>query len=537
MSNFTIPSIPTANKSAEQTSTLHSYLLKIVESDAPYLNPIGKAEPLISYNGYYALNDTGSFLTVDTNLMVKNGEITPQVSLIYSQDGITSNIYDLTGDNKAFETITWTGTTLKAEAVINSGVPSFTLNFTREDNKKEVTSTLNGQVTKAPSEVIETINGKTYNNPIPMAMYAGTYCESEGNGKGNGAEILKIGTDNTIQYNYNNIGGSGGHLQDVNSFVYNLNMYVFSFGNPIAKRVDKEIDKKIGAYLNYSIVMGTSAKGGMVCNDIFSIKKTKIAIPRSIQTVTTPPVLKPVSGTNPASEDLGKFAGFYRINSSASTFSNAFISIEGQYKKVAGSEAAYSVTIGVSLDGTSITVYTFDDTMTFVKGKDVFVLTIPITDPVGSNLTINFKRQYKSTYPEAGSYYGSVVSISGSYNVANFTGESLLNVVPIMAFAGVPLKVTSNSTETMVIKSNTEVEYKGVSYKNITTVPLMYIVGFIDRAGHEVIFSLGTDGGMGNASITTVSAIKEVKNKQVATPLSLKVYTAIPDGSSGAPKP
>jgi hypothetical protein len=524
MSNFTIPSVPTANKSKEQKSALHSYLLKIIENDASYPNPIGKAEPLISYNGYYALDDKGSFLTVETNLLVKNGEIIPHVSLIYSKDGTNSNVYDLTGPHKVFETIIWTGTTLMANDPVNSDVPCFTLNFTREDNNKEVTATLNGQVTHPPSEIIETINGKTYNNPIPIAMYAGTYCESEGNGKGNGAEILKIGTDNTIQYNYNNIGGTGGHLQDVNSFVYNLNMYVFSFSNPVITE------------MNYSIVMGTSAKGGMVCNDIFSMKSLP-TLPRSIQTVTTPPVLKPISGINKDSEYLGKFAGFYRINSSASTFNNAFISIEGQYKKVAGSEAAYSVTIGVSLDGTSITVYTFDDTMTFVQGKDGLVLTIPITDPLGSNLTIKFKRQYKSTYPKAGSYYGSVVSISGSYNVANFKGESLLNVVPIMAFAGVPLKVTSNSTETMVIKSNTEVEYKRVSYKNITTVPLMYIVGFIDCAGNEVIFSLGTDGGKGNASITMVSAIKEVKNKQVTTPLSLEVYTAIPDGSSGAPKP
>jgi len=525
MSSLTIPSVPKTNASKEQISTLHNYLLKVAESDAPYPNPIGEAEPLISYNGYYALNDSGSFLTVDTNLLVKNGVITPHVSLIYSQDGTTSNVYDLTGKHKAFETITWSGTTLKAKAGIDSGVPSFTLNFSREDNNKEITAALNGQITKGASGAILTINGNTYNNPIPMAMYAGTYCESEGKEKGNGAEILKIGTDNTIQYNYNNIGGHLGHLQNVDTFIYNLNMYVFSFSNPVITE------------MNYSIIMGTSANGGMVCNDLFSMKKPKITIPRSIQTVTTPPVIKPISGTNTDSEALAKFAGFYRINSSASIFNNAFISIEGQYKKVAGSPAAYSVTIGVSLDGTSTTVYTFDDTMTFVQGADGSVLTIPITDPVGSNLTINFKRQYKSTYPKAGSYYGSVVSISGSYNVANFKGESLLNVVPLMAFAGAPLKVTSNSTETMVIKSNTEIEYKGESYTNITVVPLMYIVGFIDTLGNEVIFSLGTDGGKGNTSITTVFNTEMVNGKRVKGAIkSLEVYTAIPDGNSGAPQ-
>lgn len=530
MSNITIPSIPTDNSAKEQVSTMHNNLLKMAENNAAHINPIGEAEPLISYNGYYALNETGAFLSVDTNLIVNNGVVTPHVSLIYSKDGTTSNVYDLTGKHKAFDTITWSETTLNAQAGINSGVPSFKLSFTREDNNQEITATLLGQITNGASEVIETIHGKTYNNPIPMAMYAGKYYESKflGKEKGNGAEILNIGTDNTIQYNFNNLGFfDGGHLQNVDTYIYNLNMYVFSFHNPNTK------DKK----LNYSIIMGTSANGGMVCNDLFSIKNSNLSIPRSLQTITTPPVIKPINGTNTDSEALAKFAGFYRINSSAPIFNNAFISIEGQYKKEAGLPATYSVTIGVSLDGTSITVYTFDDTMKFVQGKDESVLTIPITDPVGSNLTITFKRQYTSTYQKSGSYYGSVVSISGSYNVAQFKGESLLNVVPLMAFAGVTLKRASKPSETMVIKSNTEVEYKGVSYTNITTVPLMYIVGFIDNQENEVIFSLGTDGGKGNTSITTVYKTKMVNGKRVKGDfVSLDVYTAIPDGKSGAPK-
>ncbi|AUC74927.1 hypothetical protein [Olleya sp. Bg11-27] len=521
MSNLTIPAVPTVNKSAEQTSTLHNYLLKIANSDAPYPNPIGEAEPLISYNGYYALNNTGAFLSIDTNLVVKNGVITPHVSIIYSQDGTSSNVYDLTGSKKAFDTVTWSGTTLKAQAGIDSAVPSFTLNFTREDNNQEITSTLSGQITRGASQLIVPIKGSTYNNPIPMAMYAGTYHKEDGKG----AAILQIGTDNKIKYNYDNTIGNGGELQDVQTFIYNLNMYVFSFSNPI----DKDLD--------YSIIMGTSAKGGMVCNDLFSIKNTKISIPRSIQTVTSTPVIKPVSVTNPKSEALAKFAGFYRINSSASIINNAFLSIEGQYKSVEGQPTVYTVTIGVSLDGTSSTVYTFDDTMTFEEGANGSVLTIPITDPVGSNLTINFTRQYKKAYPNAASYYGSVVNISGSYNVAQFEGESLLNVVPLMGFAGAPLKITSSSTETIVIKSSTEIEYKGVPYKNITVVPLMYIVGFIDNNENEIIFSLGTDGGKGNTSITTAYKTEMVNGKrEKGSFISLDVYTAIPDGDSGAPQ-
>ncbi|WP_075341277.1 hypothetical protein [Tenacibaculum agarivorans] len=520
MSNLTIPSVQTTSKSAEQTTELHNYLLKIAKSDAPYVNPIGEAEPLLSFNGYYALNSTGAFLTIDTNLVVKNGEVTPHVALIYSPDGVTSSLYHLTGPDKAFKTITWAGTTLIAQTDLNSDVPSFTLEFTRKDSSQLITSSFEGKITHGVSQEIIEINGETYNNPIPMAMYAGTYHEN----KGKGDEILKIGTDNTLQYNYTNVGGSGGSLQNVDVFVYNLNMYVFSFSS-------------LDGLFNYSIIMGTSAEGGMVCNDLFSLKNTQLSIPRSLQTVTATPVKKPVKGTNAASEELAKFAGFYHINSSSQVFNNAFISIEGEYKTVENGSTAYTVTLGVSLDGTSSTIYTFDETMTFVQNGNSWELTIPITDPVGSTLKINFTRQYESAYPNSGSYYGSVVSISGSYNVAQFTGESLLNVVPLMGFSGASMKVTASSTETIVINSNSEIEYHGTTYTTLTVVPLMYIVGFIDENEDEVILSLGTDGGKGNTCLTTVRSTTMVNGQREAGPIkSVELYTAIPDGNAGIPQ-
>ncbi|WP_299136473.1 hypothetical protein [uncultured Tenacibaculum sp.] len=520
MSNLTIPQIQKTSKSAEQTTELHNYLLKIAESDAPYVNPIGDAEPLISFNGYYALNSTGSFLTIDTNLLVKNGEVTPHVALIYSPDGVNSNVYHLTGPHKAFKTIEWTGTTLTAQADVNSDVPNFTIEFTRKDNSQQITSSFKGKVTHGLSEAIENINGETYNNPIPMAMYAGTYYED----KGKGAEILKIGTDNTLQYNYTNIGGNKGNLQNVGLFVYNLNMYVFSFSS-------------LDGLFNYSIIMGTSAEGGMVCNDLFSLKNSHLSIPRSLQTVTATPVKKPANGTNTASKELAKFAGFYHINSSSQVFNNAFISIEGQYKTHKDGTEDYTVTLGVSLDGTSSTVYTFDSTMSFVQNGNSWELTVPITTPIGSDLKIKFTRQYKSVYKNAGSYYGSVVSISGSYNVAQFTGETLLNVVPLMGFAGAPMKVTATSNKTIVIKSNSEIEYHGTSYKTLTIVPLMYIVGFIDENEDEVILSLGTDGGKGDTCLTTVRSTEMVNGKRKAGSIkSIELYTAVPDGSASIPK-
>ncbi len=520
MSSLTIPPIQITSKSAEQTTELHNYLLKIAKNDAPYPNPIGEAEPLISFNGYYALNNTGSFLTIDTNLLVKNGEVTPHVALIYSPDGINSNVYHLTGPHRAFKTITWTGTTLTAQADVNSDVPNFTIEFTREDNSQQITSSFQGKVTQGVSGAIVNINGETYNNPIPMAMYAGTYYED----KGKGDEILKIGTENTLQYNYTNLGGSNGNLQDVDLFIYNLNMYVFSFSS-------------LDGLFNYSIIMGTSAEGGMVCNDLFSIKDVHFPIPRSLQTVKASPVKKPVSGTNTASKELAKFAGFYHLNSSSHVFNKAFISIEGEYKTHKDGSEAYKVTLGVSLDGTSTTIYTFDSSMSFVKNGDSWELTVPITDPVGSSLKIKFTRQYKSAYTNSGSYYGSVVSISGSYNVAQFTGGSLLNVVPLMGFSGAPMKITALSNDTIVIKNNSEIEYHGTSYKALTIVPLMYIVGFIDKNQNEVILSLGTDGGKGNTCLTTVKSTKMVNGKRVAGAIkSIELYTAIPDGKTGAPQ-
>jgi hypothetical protein len=510
MSTLTIPSVPTANKSAEAITELHNYLLKLAQSDAPYVNPIGAAEPLIAFNGYYALNATGAFLAVDTNLIVKNGEITPHVTLIYSQDGTTSTVYPLTGPDRSFETVTWdrATNTLTAVATLPSS-PNFTLTFTREVNQ-EIIATFQGSISYGASEALLSISGITYNNPIPMAMYAGAYYE----GNGQGAEILVIGTDNTLFYNFDNLGlGDGGSIEEVAIFVYNLNMYVFSFS-------------KADGLLDYSVIMGTSATGGMVCNDLFSLKNSQIRIPRSLQTVKTTSN-QPVNGTNASSQDLANFAGFYPLTLGT----NGFLSIEGQYKTLTDGSLEYTVTLGLSVDGVSSTVYTFDSTMTFTQNASDWLLSIPNAPSQGENLTINFTRQYAAAYPSEGSYYGSVVSISGSYNGTEFTGETALNVVPLMGFAGAPLKVTSTSTETIVITSNFEIEYNGVSYTQLTVVPLMYIVGFIDNVGNEVILSLGTDGGKGVACITTVSTI-DPKNPTFP---SIEVYTAIPDGT-GVPQ-
>ena len=65
----------------------------------------------------------------------------------------------------------------------------------------------------------------------------------------------------------------------------------------------------------------------------------------------------------------------------------------------------------------------------------------------------------------------------------------------------------------------------------------MYIVGFIDNNENEIIISLGTDGGKGTTSITTAYKTEMVNGKrEKGSLISLDVYTAIPDGDSGAPQ-
>ncbi|PHS05147.1 MAG: hypothetical protein COA88_12710 [Kordia sp.] len=531
MSNLTISPTPTVIKSAKNTTALHKDLLKIAESDTPYPNPIGEAEPLISFNGYYALNETGSFLTIDTNLLVKNGVAIPHVALIYSKHGTDSNVYHLTGPDQFFESIIWTDTTLIAKSSKGSVIPSFTLTFTREDSTKEITSSVQGTIIEpdlsvigGPSTTVH-INGNNYNNPIPIAMYAGTYYED----KGQGDSILKIGLDNTLAYNYDNLGGNRGTLEAVETFIYNLNMYVFTFGPSSGD-------------ITYSIVMGTSATGGMVCNDLVTFKTPKITIPRSIRTVKSREKI-PAIGKNSSSENLAKFAGFYRLSFDDNN-PNGFLSIEGKYQTKPDDTRDYTVTFGVSLDGTTSKVYTLDSTMSFIQSGENWVLTIPNPYNAAADiLKVTFTRKREKAYPGAGSYYGSVVSISGRYDAIGFTGNTLLNVVPLKGYCGAPLKykASSSSDETMQVISDTEVMYHGHSYKTLTVVPLMYIVGFIDIAGNEVIFSLGTDGGKGITSITTVSPVPsnaEVKHtiSSEANPYGIKVYTVIPDGDSAQPK-
>ncbi|GAB5526603.1 MAG: hypothetical protein Roseis2KO_44750 [Roseivirga sp.] len=507
-------------RSAEATTALQSSLLEIAQSNAPYLNPIDKAEPLITFNGYYALNDTGSFLSIDTNLMVNNSDpqnpkITPHLVLVYSENGTESVIYDLTGANRAFSSVAWDATTNTLTATgggtitVNGKVipvPTFSLTFSRKDGADFVTSSFTGYVENSGGAKT-TLNGTTYNNPIPMDMYHGTYYMSHGKGEA----IMVIGTDNTLQYNYS------GALQQVDVFIYNLNMYVFSFPGLAGK------DK-------ISIIMGTSAKAGMVCNDLTTVVASKKAIPRNLQTVKQNTVVKPTGANNAQSELLAAYAGFYRFSGS-----NGYLSLEGTYKTDSTGTKTYTVTIGVSLDGINSTFYTFDESMQIVQKEGMMVLTIPNASADGDILNLTFNRKYTPAYKSVASYYGYVINVNGSVNGTMVSGGTLLNVVPLMGFSGSPLLVENKDQlglqKSVQIISDVCVEYFGQEYTNLTVVPLMYIVAFHISPTQAVLLSLGTDGGKGMCCLTTEFEVLGPLSVPISAP---ELYSAIPFAHSGA---
>lgn len=516
---------------ADATTALQSSLLEIAQSNTPYPNPIGEAGPLIAFNGYYALNTTGSFLSIDTNLMVNNSDaqnpkITPHLVLVYSENGTESTLFDLTGKNRAFSSVAWDATTNTLTATgggtITVGgkvitVPTFSLTFSREDSADFVTSSFSGYVENS-SGVKTQLKGNTYNNPIPMDMYHGTYYMNHGEGEA----IMVIGTDNTLQYNYSKTAKSSGALQDVDIFIYNLNMYVFSF--PAAAGKDK-----------VSIIMGTSAKAGMVCNDLTTIVASKKAIPRNLQTVKENTVVKPVGGNNAQSEALAAYAGFYRFSGS-----DGYLSLEGTYKTDKTGTKTYTVTIGVSVDGINSKVYTFDESMPFVQKEGLVTLTIPNSGAGGDILNLTFNRKYTPAYKSVGPYYGYVINVTGSVNGTMVSGGTLLNVVPIMGFSGAPLLVKEKDQlglpKSVEIISDVCVEYFGQEYTELTVVPLMYIVAFHISPVQAVLLSLGTDGGKGTCCLTTEFEVFDIDNCwKLSFPISEPVlYSAIPSAHSGA---
>jgi len=282
-----------------------------------------------------------------------------------------------------------------------------------------------------------------------------------------------------------------------------MNMYFFSFTSD-----SNEV----------KVIMGTSSDSGKVCNNLVVTPKPNSKLySRSLQTVRT---MNKTKGGSPVegSKALAQFSGFYGITPSATGSEikeGAFISIEGVYETLnLKGTPEYSVSLGVSFDGTTCYTTLVNTNMTF----DGTTLTVP--DFNGNSIEITFKREYTQ---EPGSQFGSLVTISGKINGDHFSGSTALNPVPLTAFSGMVLSNGSSNPETLRIISETELEYNGTQYQVIAYVPLMYIAVFLLKDDTKVILSLGTDGGRGTSCI--------VKNPKM-NPATSAVY-GIPTGNPG----
>jgi hypothetical protein len=499
------------SKGTENLTNLHNQLREKYKNTAPEDFSLDTASAsLMAYNGYYTLSNTpGAFLSIDTNMVIKppkaNQLVTPiyDISIIFSLDGTTSHIFPFTKATGSFD-----GTTLN----FKDGGFSIHIAFSRT-NLNGATAIFEGTITQpiiinnTTKSTSTSVIGTTYNNIIPMSMYEGTYIE-----KILGTiddPMMEIKPDYTLNYK---AAGLFKTMKNVASYVYNMNMYFFSF-------MQEENTVKL--------IMGTSAQDGLVCNNMIIPPGPDAAVKTVSRTLTTgtKSSKNTPSGLNSNSKELANFSGFYHISStqSGALKPGAFISVEGIYNISSGaSNPIYTVKVGISLDGTTTKVITIDTNATFntVKNK----LTIPSDILEIADTVLTFTAGY-TTVPSSKGKFGTLFSVSGTINGIPIKGTNPLGPVPLTAFMGAPMtNLTSN--ETLVIKSDSEIIYNGNIYEEILYVPVMYILAFDSMPGKVVGLSLGTDGGKGTACIITNTS---------TTPMFSSVF-GIPSGQSGQPK-
>ena len=202
-------------------------------------------DDIIRFNGYYALDITtgkyageqGAFFTIDTNMYVttdKAGASTANYYLqfILSMDGKTSTKIPFKGH---FTKINEEEYRLQQLLPITdpNGF-SIDLTFTHSSPEESTTANFTGSITP-PSKPPEQVNGATYNNPILSSTYKGTYYNKletpliiNRQEKFVVSEniILEIGKENEFDLSYS--ADNSGNLEPINSYKFNMNMYVFS---------------------------------------------------------------------------------------------------------------------------------------------------------------------------------------------------------------------------------------------------------------------------------------------------------------------
>ncbi len=291
-------------------------------------------------------------------------------------------------------------------------------------------------------------------------------------------------------------------LQPVSTYVYNLNMYYFSF---------------VDGSDSVSLIMGTAAEKGFACNNMIVDKVSNTVNTRSLLTIPTATMntfeLHDITGNA-----LAGFSGYYPM-SQIKSLSNtkpgtpeapitplAFVSVQAQYLTASETKDydVYQIMISVSLDGVTSKGYYFDPTtMTFENNT----LTMK-----NKSIALTFNRKYNTGN-------GSLVTITGNVMGYEVIGYTLFNPVPLTVFGGVTM--TNTQGDTLTVTNDNQVIYNGVTMNSIIYVPLMYILAYpiIDTT---TVMSFGTDGLKGNTCIIT--------NNLSGTPVTSVVY-AIPDAN------
>ena len=437
----------------------HQHLLHQIQQHPPILRPVnGDTPALMPFNGYYPLDCApGAFFAVDTNMIMAPGNTKPvhDLTLIICLDGHTANRYAFTG--------TFNGATLK-QTWETSGL-SILLTFDRTSNDYGTVASCTGTIS-LNGEPATRVTGSTYNNPIPATLYTGVYYAHTGDDK----EVVKamsIGADNQLYYDQ---GKGDGQLHQVKAYVYNMNMYYFSF-------MDGDTDVKL--------IMGTAGNKGFACNNM-SINNGQSSA-RSLLTIPNAPELKPPL-YDLGSTQLADFSGYYSLSNASSPL--AFVSIQAQYATFyPGTQWDLTyVLITVSMNGTDSQAYYFDP---FTMQFDNDILDMP-----KQNIRLQLKRQYDPLK-------GSLVSLTGHINKQTITGYNLFNPVPLCSFEGTTM--TNDQGDSLKVDSNNSVTYNNQLLNDIIYVPLMYILA-APASKPEIVMSFGTDGTHGNACIVTTDA-------------------------------
>lgn len=441
----------------------HLHLTKIYKDIDPTDKPLkDNARKLMRFNGVYTLDTKGAFFAVDANLIFMAGWSAPinDLALIISLDGTSSTHVNFTGS--------FDGSRL---VQISEGV-SIDLEFHHTDGRDGIMAKCSGHIT-LPGHSQRAVSGGTYNKPIPYSVFVGEYFV-------NAVPVLKINKDYSLLFDF---GNGKGILKPVPSYVYNLNMYVFS---AIGSKPE-----------NFSLIMGSSAGNGLACNCVGG----PATLPRMLTTIPFP---DDTPFPNIHSRELAKFSGYYQIPLIGS---GAFVSIQGEYNCKNGNIDKHMVRIGVSTDGKTSKSYYFDERMSFHDDE----LTTP-------DLRLKFERHFSE---ELGPFVQITGSVAGHEHV---TGYTYFNPVPLSGFSGATMTdIDPKVGASLTVVSDYEVIFNGKVMRDFTYVPIMYILaGPVAKPTIEMSF--GTAGSKGNACIITQQT-------------GLSTVFAIPTAAAEGPSP